>query len=157
MATFMFATGIENSYPTIQAAGTASTDGALRPLQALAHDFDLVEDLGIPLSCAIGRPSTSPGSADGRYDWASATRSFGELEAARPQRHRRPLPFRRAGLGRQFPEPDFPALFAAYARALPSASLGPALHANQRECSFCAQLLRASWLVERAAVERPGR
>ena len=133
----MFATGIENSYPTIKNGGrprstrwrSAATTSTGRT------DFDLRARPGHPLPALRPAASTGPGSAPGRYDWEFADETFGDLK--RRWTSRPIVDLCHFGvpdwLG-NFQNPDFPALFADYAarlrRALP---VGAALHAGQRD------------------------
>jgi beta-glucosidase len=114
---FMFATGVENSSPTINNGRTRIDE-----MEKCGHyeqwrtDFDCVEDLGIcflrygvPLYRAFAGPS--------KYDWSFADIAFSEL------RRREILPivdlchFGVPDWLGNFQNPDFPALFAEYAAA----------------------------------------
>ncbi|RZK35111.1 MAG: glycoside hydrolase family 1 protein, partial [Hymenobacter sp.] len=76
---FLFATGIENSNPTIQ-------NGKIRmdELEKCGHykhwktDFDLVQDLGIDF-LRYGPPIFSTFLGDGKYDWEFADQTFADL------------------------------------------------------------------------------
>ena len=76
---FMFATGIENSYPTID-------NGRLRvdEMEKCGHythwrtDFDLLEDLNVH-TLRYGPPIHTTWLGQGRYDWEFADLTFGEL------------------------------------------------------------------------------
>src|SRR5215203_1685858 len=78
---FMFATGIENSYPTID-GGRLRVD----EMEKCGHyewwrtDFDLVQELGI---CFLryGPPLHRTWLGDGRYDWSFADLTFADLRA----------------------------------------------------------------------------
>src|ERR1700761_6932743 len=79
---FMFATGIENSYPTIQLS-----DGTTRrvdEMQKTGHyeqwetDFQLVKEMGIDY-LRYGAPYYRTHLGPGRYDWAFADQTFGRL------------------------------------------------------------------------------
>jgi beta-glucosidase len=113
---FLFATGIENSYPTIR-------NGAHRvdEMETCGHyrhwrqDFALVEELGISV-LRYGPPLHRTFLGHGRYDWEFADLTFGVL------RERDIVPI--ADLCHfgvpdwigDFQNPDFPELFAGYAR-----------------------------------------
>src|SRR3954468_21127784 len=82
MAEFMFATGIENSYPT-----TAGGDGRSKrvdEMQRCGHydrwreDFGLVKDLGIEY-LRYGPPYYRTHPGPGKYDWGFADETFGAL------------------------------------------------------------------------------
>jgi beta-glucosidase/6-phospho-beta-glucosidase/beta-galactosidase len=114
---FMFATGIENSDPTIH-NGRVRVD----ELEKCGHydlwstDFDLVEDLGIHF-LRYGVPLHKTFVAAGRYDWAFADETFGDLQ----KRGIMPIAdlchFGVPDWIGNFQNPDFPRLFAAYAKA----------------------------------------
>lgn len=116
----MFATGIENSYPTIKLP-----DGTVKRVDEMEktgfydrwrEDFALVKDLGIEY-LRYGVPYFKTHLGADRYDWSFADETFGEL--------------RRLGIApivdlchfgvpdwiENFQNPDFPELFAAYARS----------------------------------------
>jgi hypothetical protein len=122
----MFATGIENSIPTID-GGRVRVD----QMEACGHyrhwrtDFDLVGELGIGF-LRYGPPLHLSFPAAGRYDWSFADETFAELKRRGIVPDRGPLPLRRAGLDRRLPEPDFPrcsGLRARIRRALPVVQL----------------------------------
>src|SRR3954453_19045374 len=75
----MFATGIENSYPTIHNRGLRVDE-----LEKCGHythwrtDFDLLDDLNIH-TLRYGPPIHKTWLGQGRYDWEFADLTFGEL------------------------------------------------------------------------------
>jgi beta-glucosidase len=114
--TFMFATGIENSYPTIE-GGKVRVDEmeSCRHYQRWKDDFDLVEDLGIRF-LRYGPPLHRVWLGDGKYDWEFCDQVYADLK------RRNILPITDLchfglpdWLG-NFQNPDFPELFARYAR-----------------------------------------
>lgn len=115
MANFMFATGIENSIPTINNGRTRvdqmETCGHYRQWQT---DFDLVEDLGIRY-LRFGPPLHKTFLAPGRYDWEFADLTLRDLKA----RDITPIVdlchFGVPDWIGNFQNPDFPVLFARYA------------------------------------------
>ena len=114
---FMFATGIENSYPTIH-------NGRLRvdEMEKCGHythwrtDFDLLEDLNVH-TLRYGPPIHTTWLGQERYDWEFSDLTFSEL------RRRNIIPivdlchFGVPDWIGDFQNPDFPELFAGYARA----------------------------------------
>ena len=149
---FMFATGIENSYPTIK-------NGAVRvdEMEKCGHyerwqeDFDLVHELGIGY-LRYGPPihRTWLGARALRLELRRR-----DLRRARQSWTARPIVdlchFGVPDWIGNFQNPDFPALFASYARAFAAAlPLGAALHAGQRDVHLRPVLGRLR-LVERAA------
>jgi beta-glucosidase len=114
---FMFATGVENSAPTIK-GGTVRID----EMQKCCHyknwrtDFDCVQELGV---CFLryGIPLHRTFLAPNKYDWEFADLAFNDI------RRRKLIPI--ADLCHfgvpdwigNFQNPDFPKLFAQYAHA----------------------------------------
>ena len=115
MTLFMFATGIENSYPTIHQGRTRVDEmDACRHYARWQEDFALVHDLGVHF-LRYGPPLHRVWLADGRYDWEFTDLAFAEL------RRRDIVPitdlchFGVPDWIGNFQNPDFPALFARYA------------------------------------------
>jgi beta-glucosidase len=114
---FMFATGVENSIPTIQ-QGRVRVD----QMESCGHyeqwqtDFDRVQELGIEY-LRYGPPLHKCYLSPDRYDWSFADETYREL------RRRRIIPitdlchFGVPDWIGNFQNPDFPELFAKYARA----------------------------------------
>ena len=115
MTHFMFATGIENSYPTIHGGRTRRDQmEECHHYERWRDDFDLVQDLGIYyLRC--GPPLHRVWLGEGRYDWDFTDQTFGDL------RRRNVVPivdlchFGVPDWLGNFQNPDFPELFARYA------------------------------------------
>src|ERR1041385_7373838 len=80
---FMFATGIENSYPTIQLPDgrTKRVDEMekTRHYQRWRDDFRLVQDFGIKY-LRYGPPYYKVHTGPGRYDWSFADETFNALK-----------------------------------------------------------------------------
>ena len=117
---FMFATGIENSYPTIQLA-----DGSTKRVDEMEkaehyrrwrEDFQLVKDLGIEF-LRYGAPYYKTHLAPDKYDWDFADETFNELRRVGIVPIADLCHFGVPDWLDNFQNPDFPALFAAYARA----------------------------------------
>jgi beta-glucosidase/6-phospho-beta-glucosidase/beta-galactosidase len=134
----MFATGIENSIPTIG-------NGKIRvdEMEKCGHykhwrtDFDLVQELGIRI-LRYGPPLHLAWRGPGRYDWAFADETFNEL-------HRRNIipivdlcHFGVPDWIGNFQNPDFPALFASYARAFAERFPWVQMYTPVNEMSICA-------------------
>ena len=83
MTSFMFATGIENSYPTIQLPdGTTKRVDEMEKCGHYARwrdDFRLVRELGIDY-LRYGPPLYRTHLGPGRYDWGFADETFGALQ-----------------------------------------------------------------------------
>ena len=134
----MFATGIENSYPTVDG-------GALRvdEMERCGHyekwrtDFDCVQDLGIGV-LRYGPPLHRTWLGPGRYDWEFADLTFGELL----RRDITPMAdlchFGVPDWIGNFQNPDFPRLFADYARAFAQRYRWVQLYTPVNEMFICA-------------------
>jgi beta-glucosidase/6-phospho-beta-glucosidase/beta-galactosidase len=119
MATFMFATGIENSYPTIEVDGKRKRVDEMEKCghyKRWREDFHLVKDLGIEF-LRYGPPYYATHTGDGRYDWEFSDTTFGALK----ELHVTPIVdlchFGVPDWIGNFQNPDWPALYATYCRA----------------------------------------
>ncbi len=117
MFSFMFATGIENSVPTINGGKTRVDE--LEKCGFYKHwqtDFALVEDLGIRF-LRYGPPIHTTLLGDGKYDWEFSDITFADLK----RRDMVPIVdlchFGVPDFIGNFQNPDFPELFERYARA----------------------------------------
>jgi beta-glucosidase len=113
---FLFATGIENSYPTIQGGRVRVDEMALcRHYDLWRTDFDLVEEVGVN-HLRYGPPLHATWRGPHRYDWTFTDETFGDLL----RRDITPMVdlchFGVPDWVGNFQNPDFPALFAVYAR-----------------------------------------
>ena len=132
---FMFATGIENSNPTVQ-------DGKLRrdELEECGFykhwktDFDICEDMGIRF-LRIGPPLHKTWLGVGKYDWEFTDLIFNEIK----KRDIVPIVdlchFGLPDWLGNFQNPDFANLFDEYARALRSGSPGCSCTPRSTRCS----------------------
>jgi beta-glucosidase/6-phospho-beta-glucosidase/beta-galactosidase len=117
---FMFATGIENSYPTI--AGPNNTSIRVDEMERCGHysrwreDFDLTKELGIKY-LRYGPPYYRTHLAPGRYDWSFADETFNVLQGKGIIPIADLCHFGVPDWIGNFQNPDFPELFAEYARA----------------------------------------
>ena len=115
MIPFMFATGIENSYPTIE-------QGRIRrdQMQECGHyanwrtDFELVTRMGIRI-LRYGVPLHRVWLGPGRYDWEFSDLAFGELKRLGIEAIADLCHFGVPDWVGNFQNPDFPALFRQYA------------------------------------------
>lgn len=116
----MFATGIENSYPTI-----LLPDGKTKRVdemektdhyQRWKEDFQLVKDVGIEF-LRYGPPYYSTHLGPGQYDWSFTDETFNRLK----ELHITPIVdlchFGVPNWLENFQNPDFPHYFAEYAKA----------------------------------------
>lgn len=152
---FLFATGIENSAPTIDGGKTR-----VDQMEASNHYGRWREDLALAVEIGTtvlryGPPLHRTFLGEGRYDWSFADESFAEL--------------RRLGLipvtdlchfgvpdwiG-NFQNPDFPRLFASYARAFAERFPWVQLYTPVNEMFICATFSAAyGWWNEQATDDR---
>ncbi|MBY0339075.1 MAG: family 1 glycosylhydrolase [Acetobacteraceae bacterium] len=153
MAGFIFATGVENSIPKVG-------DRRVDQMESCGHyarwrqDFDCVEELGIRF-LRYGPPLHRSWLGDGRYDWSFADETFAEL-------HRRRITpivdlchFGVPDWIGDFQNPDFPALFARYARRCAERLPWVQLWTPVNEMFICAQFSgRYGWWNERLTTDR---
>ena len=113
---FIFATGIEGSYPRIEGGVRVDQMKASGHDGRWQEDFDLVESLGIRF-LRYGPPLHRIWTGAGAYDWDFADATFGDLYA----RDLVPIAdlchFGVPDWVGDFQNPDFPELFADYAKA----------------------------------------
>lgn len=123
MVRFMFATGIENSYPTI-----ALPDGRTIRVDEMAkcnhyarweEDFELVRQLGIR-TLRYGPPYYRTHTGPASYDWDFADRTFARLQALQIVPIADLCHFGVPDWIGNFQNRDWPPLFAEYARAFAS-------------------------------------
>jgi beta-glucosidase len=134
----MFATGIENSIPTIK-------NGKIRvdQMEACGHyekwreDFDCVQDIGINY-LRYGPPIHKTYLGPGKYDWEFADITFAELR----RRDITPIVdlchFGVPDWIGHFQNPDFPQLFAQYASAFAERFPWVQLYTPVNEMFICA-------------------
>ena len=119
MAEFMFATGIENSYPTI--AGNDGRGKRVDEMQRCGHydrwreDFGLVKELGIEY-LRYGPPYYRTHTGPGKYDWGFTDETFGALREMGITPIADLCHFGVPDWVGGFDNPDWPALFADYAK-----------------------------------------
>ena len=113
----MFSTGIENSIPTIDGGRTRIDEMALcGHYDRWRQDFGLVRELGIEF-LRYGPPLHTTLIGAGRYDWSFADETFAELMRLDIVPIVDLCHFGVPDWIGNFQNPDFPQLFAAYARA----------------------------------------
>src|SRR2546421_10856560 len=119
MQQFMFSTGIENSYPTIDVHGRAVR---VDEMEKAGHytrwrdDFDLVRELGIEF-LRYGPPYYRAHVGPGRYDWAFADETFAALTDLKICPIVDMCHFGVPDWIGSFQNPDWPPLFGEYAKA----------------------------------------
>jgi len=120
MHPFLFATGIENSYPTVQRPD--GTTHRVDEMEKTGHyerwkeDFALVDELGVEY-LRYGPPYYKTHVGPGQYDWAFADETFAELARLRITPLVDLCHFGVPDWIGNFQNPDWPKLFAQYAQA----------------------------------------
>ena len=152
---FIFATGIENSNPTIH-------DGKLRvdELEKCGHylhyktDFELTRELGIRF-LRYGPPLHSTYLGPGRYDWEFADLAFTELQRLDIVPIVDLCHFGVPDWIGNFQNDDFPKLFAGYARAFAQRFPWVQLYTPVNEMYVCAKFSALyGWWNEQLASDR---
>lgn len=151
----MFATGIENSIPKIQ-NGQVRVD----QMESCHHyrlwktDFDLLDELGIRF-LRYGPPLHTSFLGQGRYDWEFADITFADLK----RRDIVPIVdlchFGVPDWIGDFQNPDFPDLFAEYARAFAERFPWVQLYTPVNEMFICALFsAKYGWWNEQGTTDR---
>src|ERR687889_1898661 len=152
---FMFATGIENSYPTIR-------NGSVRidELETGGHykhwetDFALLQDLDIRF-LRYGPPIHRTWLAHDRYDWDFADQTFGRLKSLNITPIVDLCHFGVPDWIGNFQNPDFPPLFAEYTRAFAERFPWVQLYTPVNEMFVCATFSAAyGWWNEQLANDK---
>lgn len=151
----MFATGIENSIPKIRG-------GAIRvdQMDSCGHyrhwrkDFDCVEELGLKF-LRYGPPLHTSFPGPDRYDWEFADVTFADLR----RRNINPIVdlchFGVPDWVGDFQNPDFPELFAGYAKAFAKRFPWVQLYTPVNEMFICAQFsAKYGWWNEEGTTDR---
>ncbi|MDQ3870832.1 MAG: family 1 glycosylhydrolase [Chloroflexota bacterium] len=155
---FIFATGIENSYPRI-----ATPDGGSKRVDEMAKcghyerwrdDFQLVGELGIR-HLRYGPPYYRTHLAPGRYDWSFSDETFNELRRLKIEPIADLCHFGVPDWVGGFQDPRWPRLFAEYARSFAERYPWVRLYTPINEifiaATFSAQF---GWWNERCASDR---
>ena len=153
MSVFMFATGVENSYPTI--AGPDGKPKRVDEMEKCDHyrrwreDFECVKALGIKhirYGPAYYRVHLGPG----HYDWSFTDEAFHTLRAMGIHVIADLCHFGVPDWLENFQNPDFPAfLRRVRARLCPALPVDKDVYPDQRDLHR-RDVLGAIWLVERA-------
>ena len=154
-SSFLFATGIENSNPTIHQGRTRRDEMELcGHYQHWRKDFECVEALGIRF-LRYGPPIYRTYLGPERYDWSFADETLGDLRA----REITPIVdlchFGVPDWIGNFQNPDFPRLFAEYAGAFARRFPWVQLYTPVNEMYVCAQFsARFGWWNEQLSDDR---
>ena len=131
---FMFATGIECSYPTIDHGRWRRDELDLAGhYSSWQQDFELAREIGIT-HIRYGPPLHLIFERRGQYNWDYCDPSSRSC-AIWPRTDRRPVPFRRAVVARQFPEWRFPGRSPNMPAHLPSVTRGCASIRRSTRCT----------------------
>ncbi len=155
MLSFMFATGIENSYPKIHQGRTRIDE--LEKCGFYKHwrtDFSLVQDLGIRF-LRFGPPIHTTWLGEGHYDWSFCDETFADLK----RRDITPIVdlchFGVPDWLGDFQNPDFPRLFERYARDFAARFPWVQLYTPVNEMFICATFsARWGWWNEQLTSDR---
>src|SRR5215208_5671693 len=140
---FMFATGIENSYPTIDNGRTRVDE-----MEKCGHyehwrtDFELLQDLDIRF-LRYGPPIHQTWLGHGRYDWDFADQTFGRLKDFDIVPIVDLCHFGVPDWIGNFQNADFPQLFAEYATAFAQRFPWVQLYTPVNEMYVCAKFSAA--------------
>jgi len=152
---FMFCTGIENSYPTVN-GGTVRVD----EMERCGHythwrtDFALVRELGVRF-LRYGPPLHRTWLGADRYDWEFADLTFAELQRQGIYPIADLCHFGVPDWIGNFQNPDFPALFASYAEAFARRYPWVQLYTPVNEMYICALFSAAyGWWNEQLTSDR---
>jgi beta-glucosidase len=152
---FMFATGIENSIPTLQ-GGRVRVDEMAKcgHYDHWREDFDRVQEMGIQF-LRYGPPLYRAYLGPGRYDWSFADETFADLR----RRDITPITdlchFGVPDWIGNFQNPDFPHLFAVYAEAFARRFEWVQLYTPVNEMYVCALFsARFGWWNEQLKSDR---
>jgi beta-glucosidase/6-phospho-beta-glucosidase/beta-galactosidase len=119
MSRFMFATGVENSYPTIEWQGRTIRQDEMaktRHYERWRDDFSVLAELEIEY-LRYGPPYYTAHAGPGKYDWDFADETLGSLRAGGVTVIADLCHFGVPDWVGGFQNPEWPPLFAAYARA----------------------------------------
>jgi len=119
MSQFIFATGIENSYPTIAWHGKVIRQDEMaktKHYDRWRDDFALLKELGIEY-LRYGPPYYKAHAGPGKYHWDFADETFAALKAQQVTPIADLCHFGVPDWIGNFQNPDWPELFAAYAEA----------------------------------------
>ncbi|HEV2603102.1 MAG TPA: family 1 glycosylhydrolase [Microvirga sp.] len=152
---FMFATGIENSIPTINGGRTR-----IDQMEKCGHyrhwrmDFELLRELDIHF-LRYGPPLHTGFLGPGRYDWSFADETFGALKELDIVPIVDLCHFGVPDWIGNFQNPDFPELFAQYAEAFARRFPWVQLYTPINEMFICAQFSAAyGWWNEQLASDQ---
>ena len=150
---FMFATGVENSSPTVRGRRVDEMEKCGH-YAMWRRDFECVSELGVQF-LRYGPALHLTWFADDCHDWSFADEAFGELYRLRIMPIVDLCHFGVPDWVGDFQNPDFPALFARYAAAFARRFPWVQLYTPVNEMYICAQFSgRYGWWNEQLATDR---
>ena len=152
---FLFATGIENSVPTIDGGRTRRDEMAeCGHYDNWRTDFECVDELGVRF-LRYGPPIHSTFTGPNKFDWTFADETFADLRARDIVPITDLCHFGLPDWLGNFQNPDFPDLFAAYARAFSERFPWVQLFTPVNEMYVCALFsARFGWWNEQLTGDR---
>ena len=138
MASFMFATGVENSSPTIGAGRRLDEFAKCGHYDRWRDDFDCVEELGLRY-LRYGPNLFNTLIGPGRFDWSFADETLGDLKRRGITLIADLCHFGAPDWIGDFQNPDFAPQFAVYARAFAERYRWIQLYTPINEMYICAK------------------
>jgi beta-glucosidase/6-phospho-beta-glucosidase/beta-galactosidase len=154
MSAFMFATGIENSAPTIDHGKRTDQLAKCGFYTHWKTDFALVREMGIEY-LRYGPQLFTTHLGEGRYDWSFADETLAELKRLGITPIADLCHFGVPDWIGDFQNPDFPTLFEGYARAFAQRSPWVQLFTPVNEMYICAKFSALTgWWNEQGTTNR---
>ena len=151
---FVFATGIENSYPKIADGKRVDQMEASHHYDRWKEDFSLVADLGVWF-LRYGPPLYQTWLGPGRYDWSFADETYAELKRLDITPITDLCHFGVPDWIGDFQNEDFPKLFADYARSFAQRFRWVQFYTPVNEMYICALFsAKYGWWNERGTTDR---
>src|SRR5215212_4045916 len=146
MKPFLFATGIENSYPTISTGNRIDQMAKSSHYSRYAEDFGLVREMGID-ALRYGPAYYRTHSGPDQFDWSSADDPMQMLREMKIEAIADLCHFGVPDWLGGFQDPAFPVLFAEYARAFARRYPWVRFYTPVNEIFICASFsaLRGYW------------
>ena len=149
----MFATGIENSYPTIEWKGRTIRQDELektKHYERWRDDFRMLTGTG-HRNLRYGPPYFSTHMGPDKYDWGFTDETFNALREQNTELIVDLCHFGVPDWIGNFQNPDFPRLFVEYAQAFARRFPWVRFYTPVNEILHRGNILRSVWMVERAA------
>ncbi|HET6385562.1 MAG TPA: family 1 glycosylhydrolase [Armatimonadota bacterium] len=154
MSKFMFATGIENSYPTVAGGKRVDEMEKCGHYKCWKEDFQLVKEMGIQY-LRYGPPYFKTHTGPGKYDWSFADETFNELKRLGIVPIADLCHFGVPDWIGNFQNTDWPGYFKEYARAFARRYPWIYLYTPVNEVFVCASFSgERGWWNERLKTDR---